>query len=283
MENTKKETRAVVLGGGGVTGMAWEIGIITALLEKDIDLSEADVIIGTSAGSFVGSSLASGYDMRKLYDSQFAQNISEVNTSVSPEIMGLWAEAFRSGKDDTKKIGKLFGDIAKKYPPYISKETRQRVVESRLTSTRWPQKLKVTAVDADTGELHVFDGYSGTTLLDAVNASGAVPGIWPLVSFNEKYWIDGGMVSSTNARLADGYDKIVILSPMPQKYGLVPSVKEDASEMQKNSKVSLIIPNEDSILAIGKNPYDPNHAASSAKAGFNQGIKEAADIYKTWL
>ncbi|MBL4931610.1 patatin-like phospholipase family protein [Clostridium paridis] len=283
MENTKKETRAVVLGGGGVTGMAWEIGIITALLEKDIDLSEADVIIGTSAGSFVGSSLASGYDIKKLYDSQFATNTSEVNTSVNPEIMMLWTEAFRYGKDDKKKIGQMFGDIAKKYPPNISKETRQRVVESRLTTTLWPQKLRVTAIDADTGELHVFDKDSGSSLINVVNASGAVPGIWPLVTFNEKDWIDGGMVSSTNARLADGYDKIVILSPMPQKYGLIPSVGEDASEMQKSSKVSLIVPDEDSILAIGKNPYDPNHTASSAKAGFNQGIKEAADIYKTWL
>jgi Predicted esterase of the alpha-beta hydrolase superfamily len=283
MENTKKETRAVVLGGGGVTGMAWEIGIITALLEKGIDLSDADVIIGTSAGSFVGSALASGYDMRSLYDSQFVQNTSEVNTSVNPEIMKLWAEAFRYGKDDKKMIGKMFGDISKKYPPKISKETRQRIVESRLVTTLWPLKLKVTAVNAETGDLHVFDKDSGTTLLNAVNASGAVPGIWPLVTFNEKDWIDGGMVSSTNAHLANGYDKIVILSPMPQKYGLIPSVSEEASEMQKRSKVSLIVPDHDSILAIGNNPYDPNHAVSSAKAGFDQGLKEAANIYKTWL
>jgi len=69
---------------------------------------------------------------------------------------------------------------------------------------------------------------------------------------------------------------------MPQKYGLVPSVEEDVAEMQKRSSVSLIVPNKDSILAIGKNPYDPTHTVSSAKAGFNQGIKEVETIYKIW-
>ncbi|GFZ30852.1 patatin [Clostridium zeae] len=282
MQNTNKKTRAVVLGGGGVTGIAWEIGIITALLQEGIDLSEADVIIGTSAGSFVGTALASGYDMRKLYDSQFIPNKSEVNVSVGSEIMKLWTAAFIYGKDDKKKIGKLFGDIAKKYPSKISKEERQAVVESRLTTTIWPSKLKVTAVDAETGDLHVFDKDSDTSLIDAVNASGAVPGLWPFVAFNDRDWIDGGMVSSTNAFLSGSYDKVVILSPMPQKYGLVPSVKEDVEEMRKRAAVSLIIPDNDSILAIGKNPYAPTHAASSAKAGFEQGIREVAGVYKTW-
>ncbi|GFP77014.1 patatin-like phospholipase family protein [Clostridium fungisolvens] len=282
MQNTNKKTRAVVLGGGGVTGIAWEIGIITALLQEGLNLADADVIIGTSAGSFVGTALASGYDMKKLYDSQFIQNKSEVNVSVSSEVIKLWTESFIYGKDDKKKIGKMFGDIAKKYPVKVSKEERQAVVESRLTTTIWPSKLKVTAVDAETGELHVFDKDSGTTLTNAVSASGAVPGLWPSVTFNDRVWIDGGMVSSTNAFLADSYDKVVILSPMPQKYGLVSSVKEDAEEMQKRAAVSLIIPDNDSILAIGKNPYDPTHAAASAKAGFEQGIKEASIIYKTW-
>lgn len=283
MQNTNKKTKAVILGGGGVTGIAWEIGVITALLQEGINLSDADVIIGTSAGSFVGTALASGYDMKKLYDSQFIRNESEVNVSVSSEVMKSWAEAFIYGKDDKKKIGKLFGDISKKYPSKISKEDRQAVVESRLTTTIWPSKLKVTAVDAETGYLHVFDKDSGASLINAVNASGAVPGLWPMVTFNDRNWIDGGMVSSTNAFLADSYDKVVILSPMPQKYGLVSSVKEDAEEMQKRAAVSLIIPNNDSILAIGKNPYDPSRTPFSAQAGFKQGIKEVADIYKTWL
>lgn len=282
MQNTYKKTRAVVLGGGGVTGMAWEIGILTALLQEGIDLTDADVIIGTSTGSFVGSALASGYDMRKLYDSQFTTNTTEVNISASPEIMKLWTEAFMYGKDDKKKIGKLLGDIAKKYPPKITIEKRQSVVESRLVTTDWPTKLKVTAIDVETGVLHVFDRNSGTTIINAVNASGAVPGLWPMVTFDGINWIDGGMVSTTNAHLADCYDKVVILSPMPQKYGLVPSVKDDVAEMKKRADVSLIVPDTDSILAIGKNPYDPTHAPSSSNSGFNQGIKEAAAIYKTW-
>jgi NTE family protein len=282
MKNTKKITRAVVLGGGGVTRMAWEIGIITALLQEDIDLTEADVIIGISAGSFVGSALASGYDMRKLYDSQLFPNTSEVNVSVNSEILKLWTEAFICGKDDKKKIGKMLGDIAKKYPSKISRKNHQNVVESRMVTNLWPAKLKVTALDAETGDLHVFDLASGITLIDAVSASGAVPGIWPFITFDGRDWVDGGMVSSTNAHLAEGYDKVVILSPMPKKYGIVPSVKEEVIEMQKKADISLIVPDKNSILAIGENPYDPTHTTSSAKAGFNQGINEATAIYNTW-
>ena len=50
-------TRALVLGGGGPVGIAWESGLIAGFAEKGVDLSSAEYIIGTSAGSVVGSQL----------------------------------------------------------------------------------------------------------------------------------------------------------------------------------------------------------------------------------
>src|SRR5437868_9087194 len=43
--------RALVLGGGGSAGNAWLIGVIAGLFEAGLDVTEADLIIGTSAGS----------------------------------------------------------------------------------------------------------------------------------------------------------------------------------------------------------------------------------------
>jgi NTE family protein len=64
------DRRALVLGGGGVTGIAWETGLIAGLAGLDIDLAAADVIIGTSAGSLVGTDIACGQDLEALYQAQ---------------------------------------------------------------------------------------------------------------------------------------------------------------------------------------------------------------------
>jgi len=98
-------------------------------------------------------------------------------------------------------------------PVAASRATRGR--SARLVSTDWPAALQVTALDADSGELHVFDACCGVSLLDGVAASGAIPGVWPLERFAGRFWIDGGMVSAANAHLASGYGRVVVIAPVP--------------------------------------------------------------------
>lgn len=274
--------RAVVLGGGGVTGIAWEVGILTGLLEAGVTLNNAEKIIGTSAGAFVGTALASQYDMRKLFAAQIELNDTEVSVKVSENTMKAWYEAFNRGGSNPQAIGAAFGSIAKKNPKPVPVELRRSVVESRLVATEWPMTLQVTAIDADLGKLQIFNYESGVPLIDAVAASGAVPGIWPPVRINDRVWIDGGMVSTTNARLAEGYDQVVILAPMPNGHGAIPGVEEDVEQLSAHAHVHLIIPNEKSRIAIGSNPYDPPHCRAAAIAGKNQGEKSAAEIRAMW-
>ena len=66
------DRRALVLGGGGVTGIAWEIGVIAGLADQGIDLAAADVIVGTSAGSVVGADITCGQEPEALYQAQLA-------------------------------------------------------------------------------------------------------------------------------------------------------------------------------------------------------------------
>lgn len=278
----KSPTRAVVLGGGGVTGIAWELGVLTGLLESGVDLHLADAIIGTSAGAFVGAALASEYDITRLFVAQSEVNMSEIPITASKELMQMWYKAFDTGGSDPQKVGAEFGFIAKNNPTSVSAEQRRAVVESRLVTRKWPSNLQVTAINADTGQLHTFDHQSGISLLDAVSASGAVPGIWPLVSIRGNYWTDGGMVSTTNARLAERYERIVILSPMPMGYGSIPGAAEDAEAMRANAKVYLATPDERSIAAIGPNPYDPARRSGAAIAGREQGRAIAAAIMTIW-
>jgi len=159
---------------------------------------------------------------------------------------------------------------------------RRAVVEARLVTTQWPASLQVTAINADTGELHIFDRGSGIPLVDAVAASGAVPGVWPLEQIGGRSWIDGGMVSTTNARLAEGYGRVVVIAPMPFGLGAIPGAAEDLAAMGAQAKVQLIAPDERSLTAIGPNPYDPERRAPAASAGRRQGAGLAQAIAAVW-
>jgi NTE family protein len=273
-------SRALVLGGGGVTGIAWEFGVLAGLAMSGTDLTKANVVIGTSAGAFVGAAVACGYDLEALVAVQSQPESDEIAVAASQETIMAWFNAFGAG--DAVAVGAAFGEIAKANPEPVSIQARRSVVESRLVTTEWPATLRVTAVDADTGVLHVFDHTSGIALVDAVAASGAVPGVWPLVRIDGRSWIDGGMVSSANARLAGGYQRVIVLAPMPAGYGEIPGVEDDIAAMREEASVCLLSPDEGSVLAIGPNPYDPDRRGAAAEAGKLQGIRMAPAVDAMW-
>nr|WP_108932662.1 patatin-like phospholipase family protein [Streptomyces ardesiacus] len=279
---TQSLSRALVLGGGGVTGIAWEVGVLAGLSSRGIDWSRAASVIGTSAGSFVGTAIASGYDLERLFASQLVPDENEVDVKASEATMAAWWAALAEGGDDPRKVGAAMGRISKANPEPVSSATRRQVVTSRLVTTNWPASLKVTAIDADTGELHLFDEHAGVSLTDAVSASGAVPGVWPLEHFLGRAWVDGGMVSTTNARLAAGHDKIVILAPMPDGYGQIPGAAADAEALAKQAEVCLVAPDEQSVEAIGPNPYDPQRRKAAAQAGRAQAESLADRVALLW-
>jgi NTE family protein len=277
-----RPTRALVLGGGGVTGIAWEIGVLSGLLSAGVDLRNADVVIGTSAGSSVGAAYASGYDIQQLFAEQLENHDAEVAVAASEATVTEWLEAFRVGGADRAMVGAEFGKIAKAHPEPIPLERRRAVVEARLVVREWPPALLVTAIDAETGELHVFDSQSGVALLDAVSASSAVAGVWPLEHINDRAWIDGGMVSTANTRLADGHDRVLVIAPMPWAFGEIPGAAEDVAAMSGDAAVMLASPDERSTAAIGPNPFDPERRASAASAGREQGVEEAVAVGALW-
>jgi NTE family protein len=63
-------TKAIVLGAGGPTGVAWEVGLLAGLAEAGLDVTAADLVVGTSAGSLVGAFVTSGANIEELYENQ---------------------------------------------------------------------------------------------------------------------------------------------------------------------------------------------------------------------
>jgi len=70
--------RALVLGGGGVTGVAWETGLLFGLAETGLDLTRADLFVGTSAGSVVAAQITSGASLDQLFAAQTAAASGEI-------------------------------------------------------------------------------------------------------------------------------------------------------------------------------------------------------------
>lgn len=134
-------------------------------------------------------------------------------------------------------------------------------------------------MNAKTGEVSTFHSHSNVTLEKAVTASGAVPGIWPHIRLNNCDWIDGGMVSPTNAMLAKGADSIIILAPIADGLGMMPGAFDDAKLLSEHSHVLVISPDSKSRAEIGDNIYNPNNILKIGNAGYEQGKLLAQRIH----
>ena len=184
--------RALVLGAGGLTGVAWELGLLAGLAERGVDLAQADLVVGTSAGSLVGAQVTSGVSLRDLYVAQLAPPTGVAAPQLGAGNLLRWAWAVAGSRDPVQvraRIGKLA--LAANTEPEAQ---RRKLIEARVPVPEWPpRRLLITAVDAGSGEFTVFDAASGAGLVDAVCASCAVPGVFPPVTINGRRWMDGGV------------------------------------------------------------------------------------------
>jgi NTE family protein len=275
---------ALALGGGGITGIAWEIGLLAGLAEAGTDLSAADLVVGTSAGSVVGAQVTSGAGLEARYGRQLEPATSETAARLNRAtvVQFGWAMLRSRGRDVEfrRRIGAL-ALAAEKAGITPSEQERLDVIGARLAGTDWPERdLKITAVDAGTGEFRVFDRDSGVLLLSAVAASCAVPGVYPPVTIDGRRYVDGGMRSAANADLASGYDRLVVLAPIAR--GIGPMASVDAQVTGMVSRVAVVSPDKDSRTAIGRNVLDPAARAPSARAGRTQAATVAAQIAEVW-
>ena len=276
---TVMDRRALVLGGGGVTGIAWETGLIAGL---GIDLAAADVIIGTSAGSLVGTDIACGQDLEALYQAQLAPPAPEPAARIGWEFIGrlLWdVHTSRDPKRARARIGRWALAV-----PTMSEADRRKVIEDRLPASVWPSRaLKVTAVDARTGAFAVFDSAGHASLVEAVGASCAVPGVWPPVTIGERRFMDGGMRTIANADLAARYERVVIIAPVDAGVGVMPSPRRQAAALTAAGvRVALVRPDRGAVRAMGRNVLDVSRRAAAARAGRAQAAAEAPAVQAVW-
>lgn len=271
--------RALVLGGGGVTGIAWETGILHGLAEQGVDLTDADLFVGTSAGSVVAAELAGGGVLADLYAGQLLPPDGEIPARLTSWMVARYALSYVMPGSPAQKRARLGRAALKARTP--SEESRLAVFDSRLSTKDWPERaLKVTAVDVANGKFVAFDRDSGVPLVKAVASSCAVPLVWPPVSINGSRYMDGGMRSVANVDLAAGYERVVVIAPLTRSAS--PAAAPGAQAAKLGVPSIVVSPDSAALAAIGTNLLDPAKRKPAAEAGYAQAVSIAEDVRKVW-
>lgn len=255
--------------------------MLAGLAAGGVDLSSADLVVGTSAGSVVGAQVAAGLDVDERYRVQLGPPDGEVAATLGPGLLLRYALAM-VGRRTPQQVRARIGRLAMRATT-VPEAERIRVIESRLPVHDWPDRsLLLTAVDAETGEFRTFDRAAGVPLVLAVAASCAVPGVWPPVTIDGRRYIDGGVRSGTNADLAAGYDSVVILAPLPRGAGPMTPAATQADALRARSRVALVSPDRAALKSFGRNVLDPARRAPAAQAGLAQATAAIDQIRDVW-
>ena len=276
-------TRALILAGGGLAGIAWETGILQGIADESPATAQAlldsDILVGTSAGSTVAAQISGPLPLEQLYERQLAATSHELDPGVDiDDIVGLFMSAMSRPSATAREKLRRIGAVAASTPS-VPESVRRRVIEQRLPSHDWPDRdLRITAIDIGTGELVVFDSSSGVALVDAVAASCAVPGTWPPVTIGERRYMDGGVSSSVHTAVASDCATAVVLVPSGES---APSLFGEgvAAEIAAfDARTFTVFADEAALRAFGPNPLDPRCRVPSAVAGREQGRRVAAAV-----
>ena len=283
--------RGLVLGAGGVLGAAWTIGALTALQEQyDWDPREAEVLLGTSAGSVLSAALACGVGVDTLLSHQRGEAVEGIDDD-ERDSGGALPPLPRPG------IGSPRGVLNSAIHPFrvtpmaaLSAMLPQgrgslapvgQLVDGVLPGGGWAPHPRawMVATDYDTGRRTAFGrpGAPAAELRDAVMASCAIPGWYTPVTIDGRRYVDGGACSPTSVDLVIGLelDEVVVLSPMTSlDYDAPGSVaarierrlrrivtRRLVGEVKKvtatGTKVTLLGPGSQDLHAIGANLMDP--------------------------
>jgi NTE family protein len=290
--------RALVLGGGGSTGNAWLIGVIAGLFEAGIDVTTADLTIGTSAGATAAAQI-SGASPAELFAAIRAAAPRQGPGRVGPEhgrapIRPVADHLERTSRiiasaEDMADMRRRMGAAALEMDAASDGSWQghwRATVAARLPSQLWPQRtVLITAVDAETGEPVVFDRHSAVDLADAVAAScsSGLP-----YRIGDRRYIDGGYRSNAeNADLAAGSARVLILSPFggrtrtPLAWGMHLATQVD--ELRAGgSRVETIVPDSSSEHLFGVNAMDPSLRPPAAQAGYDQSRSLSERLTEFW-
>ncbi len=268
-------TRALVIGGGGLVGLGWGIGWLDGLSKAGGSLADADRIIGTSAGAALAT-MVDATDRSQV--AQLLQLAPAIGGGVQqPEAVQLVLDMDDAEIPTVQAIGRA-ALVAPTMP--VAQWIGVAGMLGGGAGRVWPAGVEIVVTDVDSGErcvLHAGD----CSLVEACAASAAAPGILPVVPLVDRRYMDGGVVSATNADLAVGADRVLVLRLVPARtdgsYGAHPARLE--AELAVVTADALVIAPE--AFPTGS-LMDASLVSPAYTAGYWQGKNGAAAVLSFW-
>lgn len=209
--------RAVALGGGGEWFIAWMLGYADGLLQSGVDLAQADVTIGTSAGSLVGAAIKGG----RLTEFTAALQQLGSDPAMANKVLNI-----SEGAPSQARARSVMGQTDQITPATLQEIGRAAMaahnapdekyigsVGGILGLSDWPAGHHTTATDCYTGESLIASSDSGVTIAEACAASSSLPGVNGPTWLGDRLCMDGGVSSSsTHAEMLEGATSVLIIA-----------------------------------------------------------------------
>ncbi|WP_079161093.1 patatin-like phospholipase family protein [Streptomyces fodineus] len=266
--------RALVLGPGGRLGTAWTAGLAAGLRSFGVDLGEADLIVGTSAGAIVGAVLATGQDPARLatVPARRPAGASSAPRRPDPAVTGAVFAVLGTPGLDPADARRRVGRIAL---GTLDAEAENRLITQRaalIAADSWPRRpLLIPAVDAETGEPVVWDAAAGVPLVRAVAASSAFPGIEPPVAVDGRHYLDGALRAGTNTDLAGDARTVVVVDPLAHRH---PHPTAEGAH--------ILAPDPAAVRLLDAEQSDPESWKAAYQAGQDQAGAAAEELRAHW-
>jgi NTE family protein len=284
--------RGLVLGAGGVLGAAWTIGALCALEEEtDINTTKVDVLVGTSAGSVVAALLAAGVSPEEQRAHQLGENLDGSvldGVELDYDALGGRPPTPWPGVGSARLLAAIVRDRRLLSAPLVlagllprgrgSVDTLVNLIDQIVP--RWPKhpEFFAVALDYHAGKRVALGRKNGSSIRpsQAVAASCAIPGWFTPVEIEGRVYVDGGTASIASADLAAGrdLDEVYVFAPLawlasPESMGpslwmlqhwrraLTRQLSREVDVLRaEGTKVTVIAPTAEDLLALGTNPMD---------------------------
>jgi NTE family protein len=277
----------LALGGGGVVGVAWEVGVVAGLAGAlGWDPTDAQVLVGTSAGSIVGTQLLQGRSVDELVAGQRGPAAADVpmgrelDLAALGEIFGTWTTTEEMTAEVARTIGRRATTAAT-----VPEEDYVAAIGGTLVGDDWPAgDLRVTGVSVGTGERVVWTAASGVPLARAVAASCSVPGMFPPVQVGDGAFVDGGVWSGSNADvlLGSGVEAAVFVGPLVGDSGIgrvsALALERERRRLAAEGVTLLDITPGERFAPFGQDLMNPAHRSAAVEVGLVDGAEAATRV-----
>lgn len=285
--------RGLVLGGGGLFFIAWQVAYLDTLARAGVSLAGAQRVVGTSAGSLIAAVLTSGGIGRFSRIVTLLSRAPALTARLAPasqlsgsqqRAMDLFRQAADSEPETIRAIGRAA--LAAAATPAASMRRTARLM---IASHRWPaESLRVTTVDAYTGERIVVDHRAKVPIATATAASSSVPGLFAPQLVGDRFCMDGGVSGSgTHSDLVAGADRVVMISlseafPSPRPGGMTQrpgGYQQELDNVQASgSKVLVVGPESADLTTL----MDPREVPAALAMGRRQAQADVDRVREFW-